>query len=90
MRDSGGVASGITVNCLCPGWMRTSRVDFDALGERAGVTAMEAESAARSDSALRMILEPEQLCGMALLLTGPVRGAASTGQVVNVDGGYRL
>ena len=80
---------GITVNCLCPGWTNTSLVDFDRIGARSGTTADEARSQAEADNAQHRVLEPEELAPMALLLASEA-GAGITGQVINVDGGYRL
>jgi meso-butanediol dehydrogenase/(S,S)-butanediol dehydrogenase/diacetyl reductase len=75
-------AHGITVNCVCPGWTNTSLVDFDRIGTRTGVTADEARVRAEADNAQRRVLEPGELASDA--------GAGITGQVINVDGGYRL
>lgn len=82
--------AGITVNCLCPGWTRTSMIDFDALGPAYGMSAEQLEQQARSESALGYIFEPEELCDMALLLTSETRGRGITGQVISVDGGWRV
>lgn len=88
---AGQVASaGITVNCLCPGWTRTSMLDFAALAPGYGMTAEQLEQQARSESLLGHIFEPEELCEMALLLTSETRGRAITGQVISVDGGWRV
>ena len=58
--------TGITVNCICPGWTNTSMVDFDLLGQAAGVTAREARADAASQCAQNRILEPDEIAGMAL------------------------
>ena len=71
---------GITVNCLCPGWTNTSALD--RAPEEMLVHAVE-------ENLQRRILEPEELGGMAVLLAGP-DGAGITGQVISVDGGYRV
>lgn len=80
---------GITVNCLCPGWTNTSLVDWEAIGRRRGVTAEEAEQAAARENAQNRVLEPDELAGMAVLLASD-DGAGITGQVISVDGGYRI
>ena len=80
---------GITVNCLCPGWTNTALVDFEKLAAAKGVTAAQAEADAHADSAQRRILEPEELAPMAVLLASEA-GGGITGQVISVDGGYRL
>ena len=82
-------AHGITVNCVCPGWTNTSLVDFDRIGDRSGVTADEARARAEADNAQRRVLEPAELAPMVVLLASDA-GAGITGQVINVDGGYRL
>ncbi len=85
-----GVAGhGITVNCLCPGWTNTALVDFERIGARRGITAAEAKAAAEAENAQRRILDPEELTPMAVLLCSDA-GAGITGQVIAVDGGYRL
>ncbi|MDG2004282.1 MAG: SDR family oxidoreductase [Novosphingobium sp.] len=81
--------SGVTVNCICPGWTNTSMVDFDGMAEHTGMTPEQARSYAESMSAQNCILEPEDIAAMALFLASD-EGARITGQVISVDGGYRL
>ncbi len=78
------VPDGITVNCLCPGWTDTRAL---AANGRGGVEAALAK--AESQSVQARVLDPEEMVPMALLLCGP-GGAAITGQVINVDGGYKV
>lgn len=80
---------GITVNCVCPGWTNTDLVSFEAIGERSGASEAEARGRAEAESAQNRILEPGELGPMSVLLASP-EGAAITGQVIGVDGGYRL
>jgi NAD(P)-dependent dehydrogenase (short-subunit alcohol dehydrogenase family) len=80
---------GITVNLLCPGWTNTSLLDFEKVAKRAGTTVDEAMAVAHADNAQHRVLEPEELTGMATLLASD-DGAGITGQVISVDGGYRL
>ena len=82
-------AHGITVNCLCPGWTNTSLVDFERLGRAKGVSAAQARADAEAESAQRRVLEPDELVPMAVLLASEA-GGGITGQVISVDGGYRL
>ena len=42
-----------------------------------------------TDCLLHRILEPEELAGMAVVLGG-ADGRGITGQVISVDGGYRV
>ena len=74
---------------MCPGWTNTSLVDFDRIGARSGVTADEARVRAEADNVQHRVLEPAELAPMAVLLASDA-GACITGQVINVDGGYRL
>ena len=80
---------GITVNCLCPGWPNTSLGDFEAMGKGMGTTAAEAQAYAERDNLQHRVLEPEELGPMAALLAGP-GGSGITGQVISVDGGYKV
>jgi NAD(P)-dependent dehydrogenase (short-subunit alcohol dehydrogenase family) len=80
---------GITVNCLCPGWTNTSLVDWDRIARAKGVTPEQAEASSARESAQNRVLEPEELAGMAALLAS-AEGGGITGQVISVDGGYRL
>jgi len=79
----------ITVNCVCPGWTATDLVSFEQLGAAQGVDAATARERAEAESAQRRILEPEVLGPMVVLLASEA-GAPITGQVISVDGGYRL
>jgi NAD(P)-dependent dehydrogenase (short-subunit alcohol dehydrogenase family) len=81
--------TGITVNLLCPGWTNTSLLDFEKVAKRAGTSVEEAVESAEAESAQHRVLEPEELTGMATLLASD-EGAGITGQVISVDGGYRL
>ena len=79
----------ITVNCICPGWMNTDLVSFERMGEIKGLSAEEAQRNAENESAQRRTLEPAELGPICVLLAS-AGGAPITGQVVGVDGGYRL
>jgi len=80
---------GITVNCLCPGWTNTQLANFDALGLSMGVDGDTARGMAERENLQNRILEPEELGPMAALLASEV-SAGITGQVVSVDGGYKV
>ena len=82
-------AHGITVNCLCPGWTNTALVDWQAMGKAAGITAEEAHAWRASENLQHRVLEPEELGPMAALLAAP-ESAGITGQVISVDGGYKV
>jgi NAD(P)-dependent dehydrogenase (short-subunit alcohol dehydrogenase family) len=80
---------GITANCICPGWTNTAMVDFANLAEHMGTSAEEARAYAEGQCALNTIMEPEDIAAMAAFLCSP-GGAKVTGQILMVDGGYRL
>ncbi|WP_293677665.1 SDR family NAD(P)-dependent oxidoreductase [uncultured Phenylobacterium sp.] len=75
-------AHGITVNCLCPGWTNTQLVNFEA--QTPAFKAM-----VESENLQHRIVEPDELGPMAVLLASP-ESAAITGQVISVDGGYKV
>ena len=74
----------VTVNCLCPGWTNTAMLDW---------AGPEAADAARGKAAVQTVqgrvLEPDELVPMAVLLASP-EAAGITGQVISVDGGYKV
>ena len=80
---------GINVNLLCPGWTRTSLVDFERIAAARGTTPADEEARAAGESLQRRVLDPDELTGMATLLAGP-DGRGITGQVISVDGGYKV
>ena len=77
------------MNCVCPGWTNTDLVDFEAMARAQQISAEEARARGESESAQRRILEPEELGPMCVFLASEA-GAPMTGQVIGVDGGYRL
>jgi len=79
----------ITVNCVCPGWTATDLVSFEQLGAFQGVDAATARRQAENESVQRRIMEPDELTPMVVLLASDA-GAPITGQLIAVDGGYRL
>jgi NAD(P)-dependent dehydrogenase (short-subunit alcohol dehydrogenase family) len=80
---------GITVNCLCPGWTNTQLINIERLAERSGTDVEGAKARLAQDNLLDRILEPEELGPMAALLAAP-ESAGITGQVISVDGGYKV
>jgi NAD(P)-dependent dehydrogenase (short-subunit alcohol dehydrogenase family) len=80
---------GITVNCLCPGWTNTALVDWDVLALAYGTDAAGAKAMAESENLQKRVLEPEELGPMAALLAAE-EAAGITGQVISVDGGYKI
>ena len=84
-----GAPHGINANVLCPGWTRTSLVDFERIAARRSTTAADEEARAAAESLQNRVLDAEELTGMAVLLAGP-DGRGITGQVIAVDGGYKV
>jgi NAD(P)-dependent dehydrogenase (short-subunit alcohol dehydrogenase family) len=82
-------SQGVTVNCLCPGWTNTQLVDWDVLGMQWGTDADGAHKMASAENLQNRVLEPDELGPMAVLLASP-DAAGITGQVISVDGGYRV
>ncbi len=80
---------GINVNLLCPGVTRTSLLNFDLIAKARGTTPEVEEVKFAADCVQQRILEPEELTGMATLLASD-DGRAITGQVLSVDGGYKI
>jgi NAD(P)-dependent dehydrogenase (short-subunit alcohol dehydrogenase family) len=80
---------GITVNCLCPGWTNTRLVDWSVLGAMWGTDAPGAHAIAAREALQNRVLEPEELGPMAALLAAD-ESAGITGQVISVDGGYKV
>jgi len=72
-----------------PGWTNTPRVDFAHIGQAEGSSAQEAHDKYAAHALQNRVVEPEELTGMAVLLASP-ESSAITGQVISVDGGYRV
>ncbi len=83
-------SAGITVNCLCPGPTNT---DLLVAGRRAARAVMRDDVHTQPDAIppnlQRRNLEPDELGPMAALLASP-QSAGITGQVISVDGGYKV
>ena len=80
---------GITVNCLCPGWTNTRLLPLDRMANQMGTDVEGVKAFLGADNLLKRILEPEELGPMAALLAAP-ESAGITGQVISVDGGYKV
>ena len=80
---------GVTVNCLCPGWTNTQLVDLAAMARARDTDVASVRAAIESENLQNRILEPEELGPMAALLAAP-ESAGITGQVISVDGGYKV
>ncbi len=79
---------GITVNCLCPGWIQTERVD-QLLNDRAKRGNMSFDDAARTITVtipMGRIGRPDELAAAAAFLLSE-RASYITGVALAVDGG---
>ncbi len=80
---------GVNVNCLCPGWTNTRLVDWDVLGIQWDTDAEGAKARASAEAIQNRIVEPDELGPMAVLLASD-ESRGITGQVISVDGGYKI
>lgn len=80
---------GINVNVINPGWTNTSMVDWDRLAKAMNTTVEGARQFAYSQSIQRRVVEPDELGPVAVMLCSDA-GSAITGQVVCVDGGFKV
>jgi len=79
----------ITVNCLCPGWTNTQLVNWDGLAMLWRTSPERAKARAAAECIQNRVLEPDELGPMAALIAAE-ESAGITGQVISVDGGYRV
>ena len=80
---------GVTVNCLCPGWTNTQLVDLETMASTRHTSVEVERTRIASENLQKRILEPEELGPMAALLASD-ESAGITGQVISVDGGYKV
>ncbi|MEJ2480833.1 MAG: SDR family NAD(P)-dependent oxidoreductase [Acidihalobacter sp.] len=83
--------SGITVNAVCPGWVRTaaSMRSLQAMAERGEVAPEALLDEIVGAQALPGLMEPADVAGAYLFLAGP-QAASVTGQTLNVDRGEQM
>jgi NAD(P)-dependent dehydrogenase (short-subunit alcohol dehydrogenase family) len=80
---------GVTINCLCPGWTNTKLVDLEMMAAVQRTSVAEVRARIEADNLQHRILEPDELGPMAVLLASD-DAAGITGQVISVDGGYKV
>ncbi len=79
---------GITVNAVCPGYVRTNMQEREANWEASlrGVTVDEVRQLYINDTPLRRLEMPEDVAGTVLFLASPASDFI-TGEAINVNGG---
>lgn len=81
--------AGVRVNCVCPAWTDTELNDWNLIGEDWGVEPEAAYNIATKQNAQHRMLDPQEVASTVCYLNSTVaRGI--TGQILNVDGGYKL
>jgi meso-butanediol dehydrogenase/(S,S)-butanediol dehydrogenase/diacetyl reductase len=80
--------SGIRVNAVCPGWVRTpmSEQDMEELGARNALTPDEAFRLVSVNVPLRRVGEPDEIASACLFLASS-EASFVTGAVLVIDGG---
>ena len=86
------VPTTITVNTLCPGWTETKlALDYFDMGAKVlGTEAGALRAAAEAENVQKRMVQPDELGPMAVLIASERGGGAVTGQVISVDGGYKI
>ena len=85
-----GAAHGVTSNCISPGYVRTPLVERQIADQARvhGIGESEVvESVLLAESAVKRLVEPEEVAGLALWLAGP-QAAMATGASFTLDGGW--
>jgi meso-butanediol dehydrogenase/(S,S)-butanediol dehydrogenase/diacetyl reductase len=79
---------GITVNAVCPGYVRTSMQEREAQWEAdlRGISADEVRKLYVNDTPLRRLETPEDVAGSIVFLASPASDFI-TGEAINVNGG---
>lgn len=82
------IGKGITVNALCPGYVRTPIVDRGVANimEKTGLAADKALKAMVDTNPIGRLIEPEEVAAAALYLCGP-GSEAYNGQTLQLAGG---
>lgn len=81
---------GITVNSICPAYVRTPLVDnqIDAQAKTHGISREEViEKIMLQKSAIKKLIEPETIADVAKFLCSDT-GASITGSTMTIDGGW--
>jgi NAD(P)-dependent dehydrogenase (short-subunit alcohol dehydrogenase family) len=86
------IPPSITANTLCPGWTETRLANdyFENAAAAMGTEPASLRAAAAAENVQRRLVQPEELGPMAVVLASESGGRAITGQVISVDGGYKI
>ncbi|HEY4022472.1 MAG TPA: 3-hydroxybutyrate dehydrogenase [Pseudonocardiaceae bacterium] len=85
-----GAAHGVTSNCVSPGYVRTPLVEKQIADQARvhGIAEDEVlESVLLADTAIKRLVEPDEVADLVLWLTGP-NARMATGSSFTVDGGW--
>ena len=80
---------GVTINTICPGYMRTERVShlFDVMAKKGGISMEEIEQNLVAQIPAGRIGNPDELAAMVAFMVSDHAGYL-TGATIQVDGGY--
>ena len=83
------LTKGITVNALCPGYVRTPIVERGVANivDKTGMTEDDALKVLTDSNPMGRLVEPEEVAAAALWLCGPGSDAV-TGQTIQIAGGH--
>ena len=81
-------AKGVTVNCVCPGWVQTEMVEqtLSNIQEKTGRSRDAATLSLVKDVPMARLIAPEEVAALVAFLASSF-AAGITGQGINIDGG---
>jgi 3-hydroxybutyrate dehydrogenase len=84
-------AKGVTVNCVCPGWVQTEMVEetLQNIQQKTGRSRDEAVQSLVKDVPMARMIQPEEVAALVTFLCSRQAGGI-TGQGLNIDGGTVL
>lgn len=85
-----GAGHDVTCNALCPAYVRTPLVEKQIAAQAAAHGISEAEVVEKvmiNEPAIKRLLEPDEVAGMAIYLLS-AEASFMTGSIVNFDGGW--
>ena len=80
---------GVTINTICPGYMRTERVKhlFEVMAKKSGISVNQIEENLVAQIPAGRIGDPDELAAMVAFMVSDHAGYL-TGATIQVDGGY--